>query len=259
MLEREDIIYVYDGSFNGLLTAVFESLKNKEIPAQIVAEDEFVPTFYLAHRVVTEDKLAARVKREIKQTAGIRAYNAVKLGYLTGLNNREAIINEFIHMALHYGEGVTRMLADESVNRLFKAVIALKQECNKYLKLAMLEAADDFYTAVIEPKNNILPIITTYFCEKLNASSFLIFDKSHCKAAVFYKQRKYFIELDNIEAQALCQNKELFNEFCKSCIDAQAQKADKSKVSPVKFFEKGYKDNLRHLNEENNFKTIKSA
>ena len=44
MSARSDVTYVYDGSFEGLLTAVFESFENRELPCSIVAEDEFVPT-----------------------------------------------------------------------------------------------------------------------------------------------------------------------------------------------------------------------
>ena len=46
MSARSDVTYVYDGSFEGLLTAVFESFENRELPCSIVAEDEFVPTLF---------------------------------------------------------------------------------------------------------------------------------------------------------------------------------------------------------------------
>ncbi len=41
MSARSDVTYVYDGSFEGLLTAVFESFESRELPCSIVAEDEF--------------------------------------------------------------------------------------------------------------------------------------------------------------------------------------------------------------------------
>ena len=40
MSARSDVTYVYDGSFEGLLTAVFESFESRELPCSIVAEDE---------------------------------------------------------------------------------------------------------------------------------------------------------------------------------------------------------------------------
>lgn len=50
MSARSDVIYVYDGSFEGLLTAVFDSFESRELPCSIVAEDEFVPTLFLQNR-----------------------------------------------------------------------------------------------------------------------------------------------------------------------------------------------------------------
>ena len=34
MSARSDVTYVYDGSFEGLLTAVFESFESRELPCQ---------------------------------------------------------------------------------------------------------------------------------------------------------------------------------------------------------------------------------
>lgn len=54
MSARSDVTYVYDGSFEGLLTAVFESFENRELPCSIVAEDELVPTLFACKTVDTD-------------------------------------------------------------------------------------------------------------------------------------------------------------------------------------------------------------
>ena len=54
MSARSDVTYVYDGSFEGLLTAVFESFESRELPCSIVAEDEFVPTLFACKTVDTD-------------------------------------------------------------------------------------------------------------------------------------------------------------------------------------------------------------
>ena len=41
-----DIAYIYDGSFNGLLTIVFDSYISKTIPSRIVTEESEISLFF---------------------------------------------------------------------------------------------------------------------------------------------------------------------------------------------------------------------
>lgn len=88
MSARSDVTYVYDGSFEGLLTAVFESFESRELPCSIVAEDEFVPTLFACKTVDTDPQKADRVRRGLKKVS-TDVWNAVRLGYLTCVEDRE--------------------------------------------------------------------------------------------------------------------------------------------------------------------------
>lgn len=88
----------------------------------------------------------------------------MRLGYLTCLEDRGTLINDFVHMAMYYGAGVLRMLADGTVSRLTKAVRALKQESHKYAGFVRFSISEDnTLTAVIEPKNSVLPLARAAF------------------------------------------------------------------------------------------------
>ena len=159
MSARSDVTYVYDGSFEGLLTAVFESFESRELPCSIVAEDEFVPTLFACKTVDTDPQKADRVRRGLKNVSA-DVWNAVRLGYLTCVEDRGTLINDFVHMAMHYGAGVMRMLADDTVSRLTKAVRALKQESHKYTGFVRFSISEDnTLTSIIEPKNSVLPLL----------------------------------------------------------------------------------------------------
>ena len=101
MSARSDVTYVYDGSFEGLLTAVFESFESRELPCSIVAEDEFVPTLFACKTVDTDPQKADRVRRGLKNVSA-DVWNAVRLGYLTCIEDRGTLINDFVHMAMYY-------------------------------------------------------------------------------------------------------------------------------------------------------------
>lgn len=195
MSARSDVTYVYDGSFEGLLTAVFESFENRELPCSIVAEDEFVPTLFACKTVDTDPQKADRVRRGLKNVSA-DVWNAVRLGYLTCVEDRGTLINDFVHMVMHYGAGVMRMLADDTVSRLTKAVRALKQESHKYTGFVRFSISEDnTLTSIIEPKNSVLPLLAPHFCDRYPNESFLIYDKTHSQALVWHNRQKMIIPL----------------------------------------------------------------
>ena len=59
-------IYRFDGSFDGLLTAVFDSFARKESPDMLLGPDGDMPLFYdVLHEVVTDIEKGSRVWRKL--------------------------------------------------------------------------------------------------------------------------------------------------------------------------------------------------
>ena len=64
----QEILYFYDGSFEGFLSCVFESYAHHERPSAI--ESEEVPTFFASRWVETEVPHAQRVLRKLHAVSG---------------------------------------------------------------------------------------------------------------------------------------------------------------------------------------------
>ena len=55
-------VYIYDKTFDGLLTAVFDAYFRKTFPDFLLSEGDALPLFYdELHTVVTDEEKAARV------------------------------------------------------------------------------------------------------------------------------------------------------------------------------------------------------
>ena len=76
--------FVYDRSFEGLLTAVFHAYARREFPDFLAVEGEPGPLFVEERfRVVTDEVLAARVWRGLEQRAGKGVCNMVLCVWLS--------------------------------------------------------------------------------------------------------------------------------------------------------------------------------
>lgn len=61
-------VYIYDKTFDGLLTAVFDAYFRKTFPDFLLSEGDALPLFYdELHTVVTDEEKAARVWRGLQK------------------------------------------------------------------------------------------------------------------------------------------------------------------------------------------------
>lgn len=76
----QEILYFYDGSFEGFLSCVFESYAHHECPSAI--ESEEVPTLFASRWVETEVPHAQRVLRKLHAVSPW-GLELVRRGFLT--------------------------------------------------------------------------------------------------------------------------------------------------------------------------------
>ena len=80
MLDRSDLIYRYDGSFDGMLCCVFESFYAKERPGSIQGSDAAQMLLLEEKNIATDVQKAQRVRTSYKQNhASASPKNAEKV------------------------------------------------------------------------------------------------------------------------------------------------------------------------------------
>ena len=94
MSDRSVVVYLYDGSYEGLLSCVFESFARKENPIEISVQDTIQTSFYPTRNIDTDLSKAERVKKGICTKMSKEAYELVQLGYFTCHPQKEKLILE---------------------------------------------------------------------------------------------------------------------------------------------------------------------
>jgi len=192
MLDRPNLIYHYDGSFEGLLCCVFESYDKKEIPADILLPGALQTMLFPVKEIATDPQKSNRVLASIPKKMGVSALDFVRHAFLTCLPQKELYILLFLRTGYRYGPSVMSMLSDDVVNTLFKAVKHLNSESHLLKGFLRFSIFHNALVAEIEPKNYVLPLLTQHFCERYPEERFLIYDKTH-GMALAYKPYQYAI------------------------------------------------------------------
>lgn len=194
-----DIVYCYDGSFKGLLCCVFESYSRKEKPFDIYSINDCRNTLFETREIVTDPKNSRRVAEAIKTKISPEAYTFIYHAFLTCLEQREVHILNFIYLGFKTGRQIMKMLTNETVYTLNKAVNHLLNESGLLRGFVRFSDFGGGLVATIGPKNNVLPILKYHFLDRFPDGTFIIYDKTNSLVLLAQKGKSRIISVEGFE------------------------------------------------------------
>ena len=199
MSTTTNVIYHYDGSFDGLLCCVFESYDKKEIPIDILLPDSPQMMLLPVKNIPTDLSKAKRVLKSIPSKMGYTALDFVRHAFLTCFAQKELYILLFLRLGYRHGCAVMQMLSDDVVHTVVKAVRHLDRESHLFKGFIRFSVFNHILVAQIEPKNYVLPLLLQHFCERYPEERFLIYDKTHGMALVYQPYQSAIIPIDELQ------------------------------------------------------------
>ncbi len=196
--------YLFDASFKGLLTAVFDCFERKDFNARLYASANHQHSvFGIMHHVNTNDGCAQRVwSGLIKRLPAVEARKI----YVAYLSEMPEVYNKLFRLMVdvfrNSGE-VMNNYGDGDI--LFITQTAKKVEREKHRMKAFIrfqKSKDELYFATMEPDFNVLPLITRFFKERYADQQWLIYDNKRRYGAFYNKQQLSEIELNVLDVSS---------------------------------------------------------
>ncbi len=132
MSQPVQFLYLYDGSFAGFLTCVFESYARAEEPACFSLFDDPRTALWPERAVETDREKAERVYRSLSRRISPEVQRWVRHGFLTCAPEKERRLYDFIRLAYRAGPAVIRDLTDPRVAPLHTALLHLWKEAHLF-------------------------------------------------------------------------------------------------------------------------------
>lgn len=199
----KEMIYVTDGSFEGILTAVFEAYKNKEEPRSIVTKDCFQPT--LASEIRYIDTNQEKSDRVYNSIVSKMSYDVLELIYKAWLSEHRdvgAAIYRYIKIGLEIGNKVLSYIQNPDVQMVNDLCLKVSKEVHLFLGILRFnKLKNGIYYARIEPDNNIVMLIAGHFADRLSDQPWIIHDIKRNFSALFDTNQVVF-STDNISIPA---------------------------------------------------------
>ncbi|MDR1195316.1 MAG: TIGR03915 family putative DNA repair protein [Endomicrobium sp.] len=241
---KSNIIYIYDGAFEGFLCCVFESFTRKEIPSDILSQKDAHTNLLEQFNITTDIKKANRVKKSIPQKMGFEAFALLENTLLTCLKHKEMFMLDFMRLGYKAGSKITNMLDNNTVMTLTKAVKQMANEVNKFTGFIRFSVHGDLLISKIKPKNYVLRHIAPHFAARMPNEKFVIFDETHNMICAYAKGRYAISEISGIELPKADNEEQRYRNLWKMFHDTIAIKTRKHPNCQMTLMPKRYRSNM---------------
>lgn len=170
--------YVFDGSFEGLLTAVFDFYEQKPCSVQLVW-DKYYQTNMLEehHDVVTDEAKATRVWEGLKKKLSVQWQEIFYKVHLAEDAQTFQDMFDFARYIFDNPPGAENNFGNEYVMALSKMEQKIRRERHRMKAFIRFQkTADGIYYCPIEPDFNVLPLVARFFKDRYADQQWIIYD-----------------------------------------------------------------------------------
>ncbi|PQJ31261.1 DNA metabolism protein [Nonlabens arenilitoris] len=171
---------LYDGSLNGLLTAIFTIYDHKiKLPIISKASNTQKNLFDGTEIVITDTVKAQRVWKRFESICNHRDSYQVYCAFLSEITGMENTIYEYIKMTFQAKKAPGGDFTNPVVLKIAQAAKMVGREKHRMEAFVRFHLIDEeTYYANIEPDFNVLPLIVKHFKNRYADQNWIIYDLS---------------------------------------------------------------------------------
>ena len=197
---NEAKILVYDGSFNGYLTAVFQAFEQKLTIADIQKEESAQSGLFSDAELVYTDVLKSKRVWNGIQKKNNTAIKNIYFAFLSETKKIELLLYRYIQKLFSETELLHLNFSDDivlKISQLAKSVGREKHRMEAFVRFQLTK--DAIYFSNIEPDFDVLPLISKHFKSRYADQQWIIYDVKR-KYGIYYNlDTVEFITLDMAE------------------------------------------------------------
>ena len=170
-------VYVFDGTMDGLLTAVFDAFNLHQQPEMLLTKGDVLPLFCdYTYQVVADEEKARRVWVGLEKKLQREAMKLISVSWLSELKELNQPLFQYICKVFRQGD-IAKNFSDPdvlTVTNIARRVLHEQLRMKQFIRFQ--KAKDGTYLAVVSPDHNVLPLITDHFQDRFNDQPWLIYD-----------------------------------------------------------------------------------
>lgn len=234
--------YLYDGSFDGFLTIIFDCYSSKTLPQKIYQENNYSTNFLdKTLYIETDFEKSKRVFSGIEKNIGFDALCNTYYGFLSNEKEKEIYLLKYICDGFDIGPKINNQI---TISYVFKVINMKKRalsECHKLKGLLRFqEVSNNLYYASIHPDNNIIEPLGHHFIKRLPSQNFIIHDKIRDICLLYNGNEYKIIDSSNIKIPDISYEEQKYQELWKLFFKTIAIPERKNSKCQMQYMPKKY-------------------
>jgi probable DNA metabolism protein len=191
-------VYIYDGSYQGLLTALYRAFKQREVPVKILTQADFRDDlFYQRKEIITDVAKAQFFSEQIKKHISAPALNNIFYAFLSEVDKMELYIFRYLFTGFKVGKKVDEFLTKDYVRQVQDLAHKVRHESHRLKGLIRLQGVvGEKYYAAVEPDYKTLILLAPHFKNRFSTMDWIIHDKKREEAIIFSAAEKEWLLID---------------------------------------------------------------
>jgi probable DNA metabolism protein len=181
------VTVVYDGTFEGLLTAVFEVYEYKFTSVNITTKERFQANVFNKHyESYYECIKSERVWKGLSAKISAAALSQVYKAFLSEENGIENVLLQYVQYVFSKNQSIESDYSNPAVLTVVqtaKKVYREKHRMEAFIRFQL--TADGLFYAVCQPDFNVLPLVEKHFKSRYADQPWLIYDSKR-KYGIYY-------------------------------------------------------------------------
>lgn len=199
------VYYVYDESYTGFLTCVFERFERKEqhvIP--VTSESQAFSFFDERYEVITDIEKAKRVVKGLhKKLNRQQVYDFYRV-FLSEDKKALQAAFELICQVFERGSDILQNYGDEKVLYFAQTLKKVSRERHRMKAFIRFQKSNDgMFCAIIDPDFNVLPLISDFFRKRYADQRWLIYDVKRSYGLLYDINYVSEVQLTPVEKRSL--------------------------------------------------------
>ena len=247
---------IYDGTFEGLLTAVFEIYALKLTHAYLeTGECKNAALFENVIQVITDVNRAGRVLKGLRNKLSANAVQRLYIAHLAGIENEDNTILGYIRYVFDAGQNIEENYGNKHVLRVSEITGMMRREKHRmeaFIRFKKLK--DDSFYAAVEPDFNVLPLLIKHFRSRYADQKWIIYDTKRNYGLYYDLHNVEFIAMEFSEEYnpgkimtAFCEDEEIYQHLWKNYFKSVNITSRKNTRLHIRHIPKRY---WKHLTEK---------
>lgn len=170
--------YLYDGSYDGFLTCVFDSFERKDYEAKVFLKHDYVASIFDESMAIEVDfEKSSRVKKGLEKSLGkSEAHNCFRV-FLAEDSETINVLFKLIQRIFKEGPQLLNNFGDATVLHYHQTLKKVNRERHRMQAFIRFQKTNDgMFFSLIEPDFNVLPILIRFFKNRYTDQNWLIYD-----------------------------------------------------------------------------------